>query len=32
MTDAQKIAALKANLNNLDEKGRKFAESLISYW
>ena len=32
MTDAQKIAALKANLNNLDEKGRKFADSLLGYW
>ena len=32
MTDAQKIAALKANLNNLDERGRKFADSLLAYW
>lgn len=32
MTDAEKIAALKANLNNLDEKGRKFADSLLDYW
>ena len=32
MTDAQKIEALKANLSNLDEKGRKFAESLLGYW
>ena len=32
MTDAQKIAALKANLNNLDENGRKVADSLLSYW
>jgi hypothetical protein len=32
MTDAQKIEALKANLGNLDDKGRKFADSLIGYW
>ena len=32
MTDAEKIAALKANLGNLDEKGRKFADSLLDYW
>ena len=32
MTDAQKIEALKANLGNLDEKGRKFADSLLGYW
>ena len=32
MTDAQKIDALKANLGNLDEKGREFAESLLGYW
>ena len=32
MTDAQKIEALKSNLNNLDDKGRKFAESLLGYW
>ena len=32
MTDAEKIAALKGNLDNLDEKGRKFADSLLGYW
>jgi hypothetical protein len=32
MTDAEKIEALKANLANLDEKGRKFADSLLGYW
>lgn len=32
MTDAEKIEALKANLGNLDEKGRKFADSLLGYW
>lgn len=32
MTDAQKIAALRNNLGNLDEKGREFAESLLGYW
>jgi|TARA_R110002110_G_scaffold237470_1_gene453345 hypothetical protein len=32
MTDAEKIEALKANLGNLDEKGRTFADSLLSYW
>ena len=32
MTDAEKIEALKANLGNLDDKGRKFADSLIGYW
>ena len=32
MTDAQKINALRGNLNNLDEKGRKFADSLLGYW
>jgi hypothetical protein len=32
MTDAEKVEALKANLNNLDEKGRKFADSLLGYW
>ena len=34
MTDAEKIEALKASLNagNLDEKGRKFANSLLEYW
>ena len=32
MTDAEKIAALKGNLDKLDEKGRKFADSLLGYW
>jgi len=32
MTDAEKIEALKGNLANLDEKGRTFADSLLSYW
>ena len=32
MTDAEKIEALKANLGSLDEKGRKFADSLLGYW
>ena len=32
MTYEQRIAALRANLDNLDEKGRKFADSLLSYW
>ena len=32
MTDAEKIAALKANLSNLDEKGRKFADNLLGQW
>ena len=32
MTDAQKIEALKAKLETLDEKGRKFADSLLAYW
>jgi hypothetical protein len=32
MTDAEKIEALKANLDSLDEKGRTFADSLLSYW
>ena len=31
MTDAEKIEALKANLTNLDEKGRTFADSLLAY-
>jgi hypothetical protein len=32
MTNAEKIEALKANLDNLDEKGRSFADSLLDYW
>ena len=32
MTDAEKIEALKANLANLDEMGRTFADSLLVYW
>ena len=32
MTDAEKIEALKANLGSLDEKERKFADSLLGYW
>ena len=32
MIDAEKIEALKANLGSLDEKERKFADSLLGYW
>jgi len=32
MTNAEKIEALKVNLDNLDAKGRSFADSLLSYW
>ena len=32
MTYEQRIEALRANLDNLDEKGRKFADSLLGYW
>ena len=32
MTNAEKIEALKANLDQLDAKGRSFADSLLDYW
>jgi hypothetical protein len=32
MTNAEKIEALKANLDQLDAKGRSFADSLLNYW
>tara|TARA_R100001509_G_scaffold154817_1_gene116722 strand:- start:888 stop:1235 length:348 start_codon:yes stop_codon:yes gene_type:complete len=32
MTDAEKIAALRNNLDNLDAKGRDFANSLLGWW